>query len=272
MERRAFIYTFMMSSGGMILHGTKLNAMKPEKDDILIRMIFNNTGSCKGLKNAWGLSVWIEQSNEITLFDTGSDPDILQGNMTYLGLDSSRINRLIISHDHWDHNAGIEMILGKLPEKTNLYMVEQFREDYIKRYPDAQIIGVDEPLQIADHVWSTGSQSITYKDESLYEQSVILTKDNTMVLLTGCSHPGIVKIAKRALEIHPDKTLVLVAGGFHLMRTPENEVREISEELMDLGIANLAPSHCTGDKSIKIFREHWKDRFIDMNLGDQYIL
>ena len=270
MKRRKFVYSFMLGSGGVIFLGTKLNAMKQVKDNIRISMIFNNTGKCEGLENAWGLSAWIETPGDISLFDTGGDPKILKGNMSHLGLDPASIKRVIISHDHWDHNGGIEMILEQLPENTDLYIVGEHKDEYIKRYPRACIRGVDEPVRIADQLWSTGSLSISYKDESLYEQSLILTHGDSMVLLTGCSHPGIVKIAKRAHEIHPDKSFELVTGGFHLMRTPAKEVREISEALMYLGISRIAPSHCTGDQSIDIFRDHWKDRFISMDLGDEY--
>ena len=61
MQRRTFIYTFALESGGLLLHGFKTNAMKPNGDHTLIRIIYNNIGECEGLTNGWGLSVWIEK-------------------------------------------------------------------------------------------------------------------------------------------------------------------------------------------------------------------
>jgi 7,8-dihydropterin-6-yl-methyl-4-(beta-D-ribofuranosyl)aminobenzene 5'-phosphate synthase len=268
MDRKTFIYSFLLGSGGILIHAKNMNAMQISKGEILIRMIYNNTGKTEGLENAWGLSAWIDDAGDITLFDTGGDPEVLDHNLVALGLDAARINRIIISHDHWDHNGGIGMILEKCTAPTDLYIVEKHREKYTATFPRARVTGIDQPEKITPHIWSTGSQSTSYRQERLHEQSVIITNETSMLLLTGCSHPGIVNIAKRAMEIHPEKQLELVTGGFHLMRTPKKEVEEISGQLMDLGISKIAPSHCTGDRSIDLFREKWGDRFIDMNLGD----
>ncbi len=271
MNRKTFIYSFLLGAGGLFTHGLKLNAMQASKGEILVKMVYNNTGSANGLKNAWGLSAWIDDAGDITLFDTGGDPDVLEHNLSGLGLDTSKINRIIISHDHWDHNGGIQRVVDKLSKPTDLYIVEKHREEYAKKFPGAKVKGIESPVKITDHIWTTGALSTSYKGNALHEQSVIIHNQDTMLLLTGCSHPGIVRIAERALEIYPDKQLELVTGGFHLMRAPKTEVEKISGELMNLGISRIAPSHCTGDRSIKIFRENWGDRFIEMNLGDHYL-
>ena len=268
MNRKTFIYSFLLGTGGVFTHGLNITAMNTSKGEILVKMIYNNTGSANGLKNAWGLSAWIDDAGDITLFDTGGDPEVLEHNLSELGLDASKINRIIISHDHWDHNGGIQRVLSMLRKPTDLYIVGKHREEYEEKYPEAKVAGIEKPAKITGHIWTTGALSTSYKGNALHEQSVIITNQDAMLLLTGCSHPGIVKIAERALEIHPDKRLELVTGGFHLMRAPKKEVEKISGELMDLGISRIAPSHCTGDRSIKIFRENWGDRFIEMNLGD----
>ena len=87
--------------------------------------------------------------------------------------------------------------------------------------------------------------------------------------LTGCSHPGIVNIVRTAKEIFPDKDIALLAGGFHLIDKSAKEIREISNELKALNINIIAPSHCTGEQAIKIFKEEWGAQMIDFNLGDE---
>lgn len=271
MNRKTFIYSFLLGAGGVLTHGLKMNAMQASKGEILVKIVYNNTGSANGLKNAWGLSAWIDDAGDITLFDTGGDPEVLAHNLSALGLEPTKINRIIISHDHWDHNGGIQMVLGKLHKPTDLYIVEKHREKYAEKIPEAKVTGIEKPAKITDHIWSTGSLSTSYKRKGLHEQSLIITNEHAMILLAGCSHPGIVKIAERAQEIHPDKQLELVTGGFHLLRTPRKKVQHISQQLMDLGISRIAPSHCTGDRSIEIFRALWGDRFIGMNLGDEIV-
>ena len=232
-------------------------------------MIYNNTGSAEGLKNAWGLSIWIDSPDGVTLFDTGGKPEILEENMKFLGLDASKVNQVILSHDHWDHKGGLEMIFGKLEKKTKLYVPGNVEEEYASALPAAVVTGVKEPVEINNGIWSTGSLFTDLTGEGLQEQSVILAKGENMMILTGCSHPGIVDITNRAKKIHPDKNILLVAGGFHLLRTPKDEVEMISDELKKLGVERIAPSHCTGDRSIDVFRERWGDSFVDINLGDK---
>ena len=77
-------------------------------------------------------------------------------------------------------------------------------------------------------------------------------------------------MCKSIKEYFPNEKLELVSGGFHLIRTPKEEVEEISTNLKRIGFINVAPSHCTGDSAIKIFQENWKTDFVSLNLGDTY--
>ena len=271
MKRKTFIYTFVLGSGSLLFHGLKLNAANMKPGSTSIKMIYNNTGQYSGLKNAWGLSVWIEDETGVTLFDTGGDAAILMKNMKHLGLDLKKIDRIAISHFHWDHKGGLEFVLGETKENTDLYVPVQIKKKYQTEFPSANVIGVDKALKIHNNIWSSGSLSTTYSGKDINEQSLVITEGDAMVIMNGCSHPGIVKIVKQAMEDHPDKRISLVAGGFHLMRTPDIEVRKISAELKELGIEKIAPSHCTGDKAIDIFREDWGEQFVDMHIGDEQI-
>jgi len=231
-------------------------------------MIYNNTGECSGLENAWGLSVWIEDESGVTLFDTGGDASVLKKNMEHLKLDLDKINRIVISHNHWDHKGGLEFVLGEVKANTDLYVPEEDKKEYQTDFPSANVIGVDKPMSIHKNIWTSGSCRTTYSGKGINEQSLVIIDEEKMVIMNGCSHPGIVKIVKQAKKDHPDKKIALVAGGFHLMRTADKEVRQISAELKELEIEKIAPSHCTGEKAIDIFREEWGEQFIDMNIGD----
>ncbi len=69
MNRKTFIYSFLLGAGSVFTHGLKLNAMQASTGEILVKMVYNNTGGANGLKNAWGLSAWIAPSH-----CTGSRP------------------------------------------------------------------------------------------------------------------------------------------------------------------------------------------------------
>ncbi len=235
----------------------------------LVKMIYNNTGECSGLENAWGLSVWIENDKGVTLFDTGGDAKVLKNNLDNLGLDLRKVNQIVITHNHWDHKGGLEYVLGEIAKPVDVYVVTQDKEEFDTEFPSATIVGVDKAQKIFDNIWSTGTLNASGTTKDIDEHSIMILDDDSMMILNGCSHPGIVKIVKRAKKVFPEKKIALVAGGFHLMRKPQDEVRKISEELKALGVEKIAPSHCTGDKSIEIFRENWGEQFVDMHIGDK---
>ena len=56
-------------------------------------------------------------------------------------------------------------------------------------------------------------------------------------------------------------------GGFHLGGRSDAEIRAIIQRLKELGVKKVAPSHCTGDNAMRIFRDEWADDFIEGGLG-----
>lgn len=231
-------------------------------------MIYNNTGSAESLKSEWGLSIWIESENSALLYDAGGDASVLISNLTELDIDLSKLKTIVISHNHWDHRNGLKSILEKTNFTPLVYVPSLDLQDFKSKLPQAKCAGILEPQQITGGIWSTGQLSAVFSGQIINEQSLILEQGDEMVLLTGCSHPGIVEIATRAKEVHLDKKLILIAGGFHLNRHTEDQVREISLKLKDLNVERIAPSHCTGELAIQVFRSEWDDRFVDFNLGD----
>jgi len=270
MDRRSFLPTLAFASGYLLIAShLKIQAgMKPMNHPMRIRMIYNNTGECPGMENGWGLAAWIETGTESILFDTGGDAGILMKNIRTANLDPKTLSGVIISHDHWDHKNGLASILDSAQNKPRTYVVSDVADSYREDYPEATITGVDEAVEITGNLWSTGQIEGSYRLGSLWEQSLFLLQDNGMVILTGCSHPGITTIAEKAKNLFPSHPIRLVAGGFHLKSTREKEVLRISGLLKELGVEKVAPSHCTGKRAIELFRSEWTDRFVAFDLGD----
>ncbi len=269
MERRLFIQTLVLSSGYVLLSSKGLKGEPLDKDSVKISMIYNNTGESSTFKSAWGLSVWIEKHDTATLFDTGGDPSILWENISHTGIDLNKLSNIVISHNHWDHINGLKLILEKTANKPDVYVVENDFKEYTGKFPEAKLKSVSGVMQIDNDTWTTGPLQALLPGGELYEQSLVLTQKQSMVLLTGCSHSGIVDMVKTVKKNFPDKELKLVAGGFHLISKPDNEIPKISTELKDLNVAKIAPSHCTGDNAINFFKTDWGDKFIDFNIGNE---
>ncbi len=268
MERRIFLQTLVFSSGLLIFSQIKTRGMNNQDHRLRLQMIFNNTGESPTLKGAWGLAVWIEGENGVILFDTGGDTSVLQDNMEHAGLDPDRISTIVISHDHWDHRNGLEYVLKASSRFPDILVPAEVTGDYARKYPAHGVRGIAGPEEIAPGIWSTGSMKTTYKGADLFEQALIFVRSSKLYVLTGCSHPGIVEIAQRVNQTFPGKKIALVAGGFHLGSENGAEILEISELLRQEGVEKLAPSHCTGNQAINLFRKEWGENFVEFNLGD----
>ncbi len=98
------------------------------------------------------------------------------------------------------------------------------------------------------------------------EQSLIIQTEKGLIIITGCAHPGIVKIVKRAKDLLK-KDILLVVGGFHLIGKSEKEIGEIVLEFKKLGVKYVAPCHCSGDIARRLFKEVYKENFINAGVG-----
>ncbi|MHC4713397.1 MAG: hypothetical protein ACYTAN_09035 [Planctomycetota bacterium] len=103
------------------------------------------------------------------------------------------------------------------------------------------------------------------------EQSLLIETGEGFSLLTGCAHPGIVNIVKRAAEIAGGPVRA-VFGGFHVEETDERSIREICDALEGLGVEKLGASHCTGERARALMRERWGANWVEMGCGARVAL
>ena len=125
----------------------------------------------------------------------------------------------------------------------------------------AQVIPVDKPVEICKNVFLTGEMG-----SRVIEQSLVVNTDRGMIVITGCAHPGIVEILKKAKEII-DNDIYLVLGGFHLLEKSEKEIQEIIKKFKKLGVQRVGATHCTGDKAISLFKRAFGDNYVQMGVG-----
>ena len=204
-------------------------------ENISIAIVYDNNPYKEGLKTAWGFSCVIRCGRTI-LFDTGGNGTILLENMEKLGINPKDVDIVVLSHIHNDHVGGLSKFL-KINHNVTVYLLRSFPEEFkeeIKGY-GVKVVEVQEPLKIFDGVYSTGEMGIWIKEQSL----LILTKKG-IIIITGCAHPGIVEIVKRAKELLRSNVL-LVMGGFHLIGQSEESIREIISYFKDLNVKYVAP-------------------------------
>jgi 7,8-dihydropterin-6-yl-methyl-4-(beta-D-ribofuranosyl)aminobenzene 5'-phosphate synthase len=230
--------------------------------DMTISIIYNNIDFNKMLTPAWGMSCVIDGLDKTILFDTGGDGDILLSNMYKMRIKPEKIDIVVLSHIHGDHTGGLWKFLAVNPHVI-VYLPSSFPENFKQRIRDhgSRIVEVERPIEIFPGAYSTGELG-----HLIREQSLVLKTKHGLIIITGCSHPGIVTIANRAIQISHQK-IYLITGGFHLGGANISEIVEIINELKALGVEKIAPSHCTGERAINSFKDAWKNNFIEAGCG-----
>lgn len=200
-----------------------------------------------GLKSDHGFSCLIETECEKILFDTGAKGNILLDNIEKLEINPKKISKIVISHEHWDHNGGLEKLCSFIKKDVEIY---RFEKTKIK---DMHLVCVTEPLKIAENIFSTGR----LLGDPVDEQSLVLKGEKGWYILAGCSHSGVKNILGKAEEHGKIKGII---GGLH-----DFSDFDILEDF-DL----ICPVHCTKYKE-KIY-DKYPDKVIEGGVGQSFEL
>jgi len=249
----------------------------PGAGDLTIKVVFDNNPYMEGpacpesmagrLGTAWGFSALITGTDKTILFDTGGDGSLLLSNMKKLAIEPNSIDVVVLSHIHGDHTGGLNSFLEKNPS-VSVYLPESFPKKFkanVQKY-GAQVVDVNQPLDICENVYSTGQLGILIK-----EQALIIRTNAGLVVITGCAHPGIVKIVNTAKELIKDDIL-MVMGGFHLEWATRGKIEKIISAFKQYGVRYVAPCHCSGEKARSLFEKHFGKNYINIGAGKTIIL
>lgn len=242
--------------------GTAMAAEKAETTGATLISIYDNYQADPALKTAWGFGCVVKTPEELILFDTGGDPEILLFNMGKLGIDPKTIRKVIISHIHADHLGGLDGFLGKSSDVT-VFIPASLPDEYRQMIMShgSKYVDVAGFAKISDCTYTTGELPGPPN-----EQSLIINSTDGLIIITGCAHPGVVNIVKKAKELMKADSVYLVLGGFH---HPELAV---VKELRRLGVKKVAPSHCTGDPARNGFAQEYGEDFIAWGVGKELLI
>ena len=219
------------------------------------------------LKVAWGFSCLININGVSILFDTGGDPKTLRYNMDKLLIDIKSIDVVVLSHFHVDHVGGLYSII-KSNNDVRVYAPSSFSSSFKKKIQNhgCEVIEVRDYIQICEGVASTGELGVAIK-----EQSLLVNTPKGLVVVTGCSHPGILRIIKKAKEL-TGTNIHLVMGGYHITTSSLNEMTSLIRHFQDLGVEKVGPCHCSGDIVRTMFKQAYTKDFIEVGVGKIYVV
>ncbi len=245
----------------------------------------------------WGFSALVEYGGKRILFDTGNDAAVFAANVRAAKVDLRKLDFVVISHRHLDHTAGLEHLM-KVNPFVAIYAPKEtfgpfgstlpsafYRKDaslaeperyfgghppeplkFGSAWPAAKFTAVENNLQIAPGVHLIALVSDTPGTKELRELSLALDTAEGIVLVAGCSHPGIEKIVEAAARINPRVHLVL--GGFHMPAAPDDQIAKVATALHDTWhVEQLAPGHCTGKPAFAHFKKIWGAHYLYAGVG-----
>lgn len=268
----------------------------------IITLVENSTSN-KDLKFTHGLSLYIETNKHKILFDLGPD-DTFYKNANRLGVNISDVDTVIISHGHYDHGGGMKTFLANNQKAKIFIHGEAFKDHYSKligpikvkigldkKYMDHERVIIvkdnlfldDELLLISkireDFIKPEGNKRLFVKgenglelDDFSHEQNLLIKEDGKKVLLTGCSHRGIVNIVKQ-VESDIKEPIDYIIGGFHLKS--HNKKGDNTESINHIGKMLLGmhgrffTCHCTGYEPYNLLKDQMGDKLGYLSTGDE---
>lgn len=250
------------------------------------------------LTKDWGFAALVEAAGQRILFDTGNNPQTLASNCEALGVDLAKLDCCVISHRHGDHTSGLRHVLAVNPDLTiytpdeiygvfgsslfgNFYPRCHTLPSYFQYYdgnppatirhgsawPGARFQWIKETTEISSGVHVVPVVSDVPGTRELRELSLAVRTAQGIILVAGCSHPGIEKILEAARPL--GERVSCVVGGLHLVLTPEPEIRRRITSLRDeWRVGRMAPGHCTGEPGFAAILELFGDRCVFAGLGE----
>ena len=270
-------------------------ANDPTKAQVTI--IYDAFGRASEMEKDWGFAALIEYGGMRILFDTGDNPDILAKNAKAKAVDLSSLDFVVMSHRHGDHMGGLGYLLSVNP-RVKIYAPREnfgvygfslpsafYRKDeslpteqryydgippqvmkFGSAWPRANFELIEKTTEIAPGIHLIALVSDKPTTLELRELSLAIDTGNGIVLVVGCSHPGIDKIVEAATAINP--RIHFIVGGFHLVVSKDPDIENIVMTLRDkFKVAYVAPGHCTGEPTFTALKKEFGDRYLYAGLG-----
>ena len=137
------------------------------------------------------------------------------------------------------------------------------------REAQAELIEAGKFSEISDNIFVTGEVSGAYHNKYMAEQALVLKTNNGLTVITGCAHPGIMKMVDKVKTHFPHEPLYLVCGGFHLKESDKRAIEIVIEEFKKSGIRKAGPTHCSGEEAEAVFKESYNADFVPIVVGQE---
>ena len=241
-----------------------------------ITVLTENTCKLGGFNCEHGLSLYIEAGRKKILFDMGQT-EIFAENAEKMGIDLADVDIAVVSHGHYDHGGGLSRFL-EINKKAPVYISKYAFGSHFNG--TEKYIGLDLSIQNSqrliftdnfykicdgftlyscnerDSKYNLGSFGLSEKTEDgfisdrfLHEQYLFIEDAGKKVLISGCSHKGILNIADWF-------DVDVIAGGFHFSKHPLDAILKSYAEILDDTGIHFYTCHCTGLEQYEFMKKY----------------
>lgn len=246
----------------------------------IVTLIENSLGEHKGLISEHGLSFYVEKDGRRILFDTGQSGAFLK-NAFQLGLDPTMVSHVVVSHGHYDHSGGVRslaelttdftLVVGTgffdakygENEKSLEFLGNNFDETFLAENGISCQIVSEDIAELVPGIWVVTNFPRIHEDEGInprftlykggdfvqdtFSDEVLLALDspNGLVILLGCSHPGVKNMIEFATK-RLARPIHAILGGTHLVEADAQNMDRSLDYLQKDELKVIGVSHCTG--------------------------
>ena len=241
------------------------------------------------------------------LVDVGQDPQALLHNMRLLEIHPESIDSIVLTHCHYDHTRGLAEVLKAAGKRDLPVVAhpDLFRLDFVET-PYLRHVGVpaadsleaieaaggrlfltSDPLSLLPGLSTTGRvpRQTDFEETGIELRTIdrdcrvvpdLMDDDlaliaalpgGKLVILTGCSHAGIVNIARHSMELTGLKDIRAILGGLHLVEASSDRIRKTVDALGSLPLDSVCAGHCTGFEAQVELRLKIGNRFQPLRTG-----